>query len=35
MRYLFGKLTQRYNINAKELRRDIADYAYAKGGYPF
>jgi len=35
MRYLFGLLTKRYNINAKDLRRDIAEFAYANGGYPF
>lgn len=35
MRYLLGLLTKRYNINAKDLRRDIANYAYAKNGYPF
>jgi len=35
MRYLLSLLTKRYNINAKELRRDIAEYAYAEGGYPF
>jgi hypothetical protein len=35
MRYLLGLLTKRYNINAKALRREIAEYAYAKDGYPF
>ena len=35
MRYLLGLLTKRYNINAKALRREIAEYACAKDGYPF
>lgn len=35
MRYLLGILTKRYNINAKALRREIAEYTCAKDGYPF
>jgi alkylation response protein AidB-like acyl-CoA dehydrogenase len=35
MRYLLGLLTKRYNINAKDLRREIAEHAYASNGYAF
>ena len=35
MRYLLGLLTKRYDINAKAIRREIAEYAYAEKGYPF
>ncbi len=35
MRYLLSLLTKRYDINAKDLRRDIAEHAYLKKGYSF
>ncbi|MGB1248955.1 MAG: acyl-CoA dehydrogenase family protein, partial [Chitinophagales bacterium] len=35
MRYLTGLLTKPYNINAKNLRREIADYVIAKKEYCF
>jgi ribosomal protein S17E len=35
MRYLTGLLTRRYNVNAKQLRREIAQYVIAKKEYPF
>lgn len=35
MRYFFGLLTKRYEINAKDLRRAVAEYTYAEGAYPF
>jgi hypothetical protein len=35
MLYLLGLLTKRYNINAKDLRREIAEHAYASNGYAF
>jgi hypothetical protein len=35
MRYLTGLLTKKYNVNAKQLRREIAQYVIAKKEYPF
>jgi hypothetical protein len=35
MNYLLKLLTPAYNVNSKELRRSIANYAVKKNGYPF
>jgi alkylation response protein AidB-like acyl-CoA dehydrogenase len=35
MNYLLKLLTPCYNVNSKELRRAIANYAIKKNGYPF
>lgn len=35
MRYMLSLLTKHYEINPKQLRRDIADYVIAKKEYPF
>jgi hypothetical protein len=35
MNYLLKLLTPAYNVNSKELRRSIANYAIKKNGYPF
>lgn len=35
MRFMLKRFTKRYEINAKNLRREIAEFAYQKKGYPF